>query len=179
MENQNMQRIQRVSKKFRVLFAVLSLCIPILVLLYWLLFNHLPAGFIMQLPVAVKSSLPMGTLVMAFFVSLIPTSVAIYGLINLNRLFRLYEQAIVFSEQNVLYFRRIGYTLIYWVVANQLFTVLISLTLTFNNPPGERMLVAQLAISDIGSLIIGGVVVLVSWVMNEATKMEHEQAYTV
>ena len=179
MENQNMQRIQRVSERFQRLFTVLTAAIPLLTLLYWVFFNYLPLGLITQLPVPIQSSLVLEVRLLAFLISLIPVSVAIYGLVNLKRLFRLYEQAIVFSQQNVLYFRRIGYTLMYWVLANQIFVALISVVLTINNPPGERMLVAQLGISDIGSLIIGGVVVLVSWVMNEASKMEREQAYTV
>jgi len=69
--------------------------------------------------------------------------------------------------------------LISWVVANLLFVVLISIVLTFNNAPGDRMMVAQFGISDIGTLIIGAVVVLLSWVMSEASKLEDEQAHTV
>jgi len=179
MDNENIIRIQRVSRKFRLLFTFLMYCIPIVTLLYWLLFNYLPIGLTTELPVVVNQALPLQTLILAFIVSLIPASVAIYGAINLKELFKLYEKAIVFSEQNVKCFRRLGYTLIFWVVANLIFVMLISTVLTFNNLPGERMMVAQFRISDFGTLIIGAVVVLVSWVMNEASKLEDEQAYTV
>jgi len=64
-------------------------------------------------------------------------------------------------------------------VANLIFVTLISIVLTFNNVPGERLVVAQLGISDVGTLIIGAVIVLVSWVMKEASKLEDEHAYTV
>jgi Protein of unknown function (DUF2975) len=178
-ENENLNRIQRVSGTFRLLFTVLIFCIPVATLMYWLLFNYLPVGLTAELPVVVNQALPLKTLLLAFLVSLIPASVAIYGIINLKELFILYEKAIVFSERNVKCFRRLGYTLIYWVVANLIFVMLISIVLTFNNSPGDRMMVAQFGISDIGTLIIGAVVVLVSWVMNEASKLEDEQAHTV
>ncbi len=178
-DSENINRIQRVSGTFRLLFTVLIFCIPIITLLYWLFFNVLPVGFTTDLPVVVNQTLPLKTLVLAFLISLIPAFVAIYGMINLQKLFTLYEKAIVFSGQNVKCFRHLGYALIYWVLANLVFTILISIVLTVNNSPGERMIVAQFGISDIGTLIIGAVIILVSWVMDEAAKLEDEQAHTV
>jgi hypothetical protein len=63
------------------------------------------------------------------------------------------------------------------VGANFIFSLLISIVLTFNNSPDKRMIVVQFGVSDIGSLIIGAIIVLVSWVMSEASKLEDEQAY--
>lgn len=178
-ENENIARIQRVSGKFQLLFTFLLFCIPIITLMYWLFFNELPIGFVDELPVDVNKALPLETRVLAFLVSLIPTSVAIYGIINLKKLFKFYEKAIVFSEQNAKCFCRLGYTLIYWVGANFIFSLLISIVLTFNNSSDKRIIVVQFGVSDIGSLIIGAIIVLVSWVMSEASKLEDEQAYTV
>jgi len=178
-ENENINRIQRVSGTFRLLFTVLIFFIPVANLLYWLFFNYLPVGFTTELPVVVSQALPFKTLLLAFLVSLIPVSVAVYGAINLKELFKLYERAIVFSEQNVNYFSRLGITMISWVFANLIFVVLISVVLTFNNLPGERVMVAQFGVSDVGTLIIGAVILLVSWVMKEASKLENEQAHTV
>lgn len=179
IENENINRIQRVSGTFRLLFTVLIFFIPIVTLMYWMLFNYLPDGLTTELPVKVSQALPLKTLLLAFLVSLIPISVAIYGAINLKELFKLYERAIIFSERNVNCFRRLGYTLISWVFANLIFVVLISIVLTFSNLPGERVMVAQFGVSDVGTLIIGAVVLLVSWVMKEASKLENEQAHTV
>jgi len=178
-DSENINRIQRVSRTFRRLLTVLIFCVPVITLMYWLFFNFLPFGFTAELPVAINQTLPLKTLLLAFLASLIPVSVAIYGMVNLQKLFKLYEKAIVFSEQNVKCFRHLGYALIYWVFANLIFTLLISIVLTFNNAPGERMMVAQFGVSEIGTLIIGAVIILVSWVMNEAEKLEDEQAHTV
>lgn len=178
-ENENIDRIQRVSARFQLLFTGLIFFIPIATLMFWLSFNHLPAGFTSELPVTVDRVLPIKTLLLAFLVSLIPACVAIFGIIKLKTLFKLYEKAVVFSEHNVRCFRHLGYILIAWVVANLIFVMLISVVLTFNNLLGERLMVAQFGASDIGTLVIGSVIVLVSWVMKEATKLENERAFTV
>jgi hypothetical protein len=155
------------------------MCTPILTLLYWLVFNYLPNSLTTELPVAVNNAFSLSTRSLAFLVSLIPMSVAIYGLITLKELFKLYEDTIYFSVKNVKCFAHLGYTLIAWVFTNMIFVTLISLVISFNNPPGERMVVVGFEISDMATLIIGTLIVLVSWVMNEASKLEDEQTYTV
>jgi hypothetical protein len=107
-ESENIKRIQRVSGTFQLKFTVLLVSIPVATLMYWSFFNYLPAGFSDELPVVVNRELSLKTLVLAFLVSLIPVFVAIYEIINLNTLFKLYENAIVFSDQNTKCFRRLG-----------------------------------------------------------------------
>ena len=179
MENNNLIRIQRVSSKFLRLFTVLIVSIPIFTVLFWLFFNYLPIGLTMGLPVIGSNALSLTGISLAILVSVIPVSVAVYGLNILKELFELYENAIVFSSRNVKCFRRLGYTLILWVFSNMVFVTLISVVLTYNNPIGERLIVAQFGTSDLATIIMGAIVVLVSWVMLEASKLETEQAYTV
>jgi Protein of unknown function (DUF2975) len=179
MENENMHRIQRLSGIFRLLFTALIICIPVLSLLYWLFFNDLPKGFTNELPVVASQTLPLSSIALAILVSLIPMSVVIYGLLTLKELFKLYERGIVFSTKNVSCFRRLGYTLIAWVLANMIFVTLISVVISFNNPPGERTMVIGFGSSDLATLIIGAVVILISWVMHEASRLEDEQAFTI
>lgn len=168
-----------VSAQFKRFFWILLYAAPVLTFCYWGLFNHLPAGFAQGLPVAIDDSLTLKTQILAFTASLIPLAVVMYGIKNLIALFSLYENAVVFTQENVIYFRRLGYSLIYWVLACFVFTILISLVLTFNDPVGERMLVVQFGFPDFSLLLIAGVVILISWVMQEAVKLEYEQALTV
>ncbi len=148
--------------------------------LYWASFNHLPDGFI-ELPVAVAANqtLSYSSLALAFCVSLIPVSVAMFGMVTLTKLFKLYENAIVFAAENVKYVRRLGYILIYWVIASAIFTTLISIVISFANPPGQRMMVAEFQISDLSTLLIGAIVILISWIMEEGRKLEEETAHTI
>ncbi len=179
MDNDNINHIQRTSRRYGLLFKILIVCIPVFDLLYWASLNHLPTGFISSLPVVPTRDLPVVSLSLAFLASLLPVSVAVYGLSTLRSLFKLYENGIMFSADNVRYFRRLGYVCIAWVVANAVFTTLVSAIITFGNPPGERAIVAQFGTSDMANLIISAIVLLISWVMDEGRKLEDEQARTI
>ena len=179
MENENLIRIQSVSGKFNALFSFLIICVPVSILLFWLFFNSLPMSFKGDLPVSTSNSLSFLTLSLAFLVCMIPGSVTVYALLTLKELFKLYEKAVVFSASNVNCFRRLGYTLIFWVIAKLISKSLLSIVLSFNNPPGERQLVIGFGSTDIATLVIGAIVLVISWVMNEACKLNAEQVYTV
>lgn len=180
MTAHNVERIQRVSHRFRLLFLVLIFCIPFFDALYWLFFNHLPHTLI-EIPVSqnAEMQLPFVTRLLAFLVSLLPVGIVTFGVYTLARLFALYEKAIIFSAANVRLFRTLGQTLLLWVVARLIYLPLLTLTISFNNPPGQRMIAAGFELADLTALITGAVVVLMSWVMEEGHELEDEQAHTV
>lgn len=179
MTDNTIQQVQRVSRAYVVFFDVLLAVIPIVVLVYWAFFNQLPEGFHAELPVQPGQVLSLTQKIFGGLVSLLPLSVVIYGLVTLKALFRLYAKGIMFSIENVKYFRRLGYALIAWVMANTLYTPLISLVVSSTSPHGERVLVAQFGITDLLTFLIGGIILVISWVMNEGRKLEDEQAFTV
>ena len=179
MIGQSITRLQRMSKNFRLLFTALIFVIPVADLLYWIYFNQLSDGFTSGLPAVPYQALSLLSLTLAFFASLIPLSVAVYGIATLRKLFGLYENGIVFSEENVALFRKLGYAMIAWVFANLIFVPLISIILTFENPAGQRMLTIGFDVSDLAALIIGAIIVLISRVMDEGRKLEDEQMHTV
>ncbi len=179
MEYESLSEIQQISGKFRLLFNLILFLIPISILLYWFNFENLPDGFKSDLPVSAKQTLSLTTIWLGILISFIPASVAIIGTLTLKELFKLYEGAIFFSAKNVRCFRKLGYVLISWVFTNMLFITLLSVLISLNNPPGERMIVVGFGAADIATLIMGAIVLVVSWIMNEASRLEEEQAYTV
>lgn len=178
MENQDLQRIQRVSHRFRLLFTTLVVILPIVTLVYWLGFNQFPQEFI-PLPVRAETELSLHARLLGFVFSMLPVGVVIAAMHILARLFSLYEKGIVFSTMTVKYFRQLGYVLMMWVLASLLYLPMLSHVVTSANPLGHRMIVAQLGLSDFTILAMGAIVLLISWVMDEARKLEEEQAHTV
>jgi DUF2975 family protein len=174
----NMTRIQRVSLRFRLLFTGLIFLIPTLDVLYWLSFNHLPDG-LFKLPIVANVELPLQIRLLAMLASLLPVSVATFGVFTLVKLFKLYEKAIIFTVENVKHFRTLGYVVIYWVFAKIIYITLISAIISLSNPLGQRVLIVQFELPDISALIIGFIAVLISWIMDEGRKLEDEQAHTV
>lgn len=178
MENQDLLRIQRVSRRFRLLFSALAVILPLLSLIYWLGFNYFPQEFV-PLPVRAEAELSLLARLVGFVISMLPIGVVITAMTILARLFRLYEKGIVFSTRTVKCFRQWGYVLMLWVLASLLYLPMLSGVVTSVNPPGHRLIAAQLGLSDFVILLIGAIIVLISWVMDEARKLEEEQAYTV
>lgn len=179
MTDNTIHHVQRVSRKYLILFNVLLVAMPVAVFLYWSFFNHLPDGFHTDLPVTPTQALSLSQLVLGGLVTFLPLAVALYGLLTLKALFQLYADAIMFSSENVKYFRRLGYVFIAWVMVNAIYTPLISLVITSANPVGERVLSVQFDIVDLFTLIIGGIILVIAWVMNEGRKIEDEQAHTI
>lgn len=178
--SEHISRLQRVSGTFLLIFNILIFSTPILVLMYWIFFNQLPIGLTDELlAVPINKPLSFAMLLCGFVVSLIPLSSALYGLFQLKKLFKLYAQGVVFSKHNANYISRFSYGLIAWVVAKLVFVTLISVVLTFANKAGERMIVLQVELSDIAMLICAAVIILISWVMKEATLINEEQRFTV
>ena len=178
MQNQDRERIKRVSKCFRWLFTMLAVAMPLVAFAYWMAFNHVPQEFI-PLPAEAMVELPVATRLYGFIVSMLPVGVAIAAMHVLSRLFRLYEQGIVFSTTTVKYYRHLGIIIMLWVLASFLYLPMLSHVLTYLNPPDHRVIVAQFGMSDLAALLMGGVIILISWVMDEARKLEEEQAQTI
>jgi len=174
----NISRIKKVSHKFRVIFSVLVILIPIADVLFWVMFNDLPRGDDIRLT-AMDSNFDLQTRILLFAAGLVSTGVAIYGVLTLARLFRLYEKGIVFSADNVRYYRNLGFCIIGWVITSFLAEPLSSLIISRNNPVGEHYITVGFDHFDLFSLVIGAIVVLISWVMDEGRKLEDQQVYTI
>ncbi|SFK77878.1 Protein of unknown function [Methylophaga sulfidovorans] len=72
-----------------------------------------------------------------------------------------------------------GLALLAWVIVGIISDTLLSLTLTIQNPVGERLLTIGFGSNEMTTLITGSVILVISWVMKEAVEMKHEQEYTV
>lgn len=116
------------------------------------------------------------TRLLGFACSLLPIAVIWYLLALLLQLFKHYRAQQLFSQSTVSLFRRLGFALYLWALACVVFNSLIIFVLTMNAPAGHHIF--QIAISgmDIQSIVIGSVIILVSWVMQEAKNIADENA---
>ncbi len=176
---ENRDRIRSASKKFRFMLLFVLIAIPVLNAGIWIFFNYLPEAFVREMiPVSVGKLSP-GTCLAGFLVSMIPSGVAMIGIYVLIRLFRLYENAQIFTPENVRCFRNLGRILMIWAAAGILYDPMISLALTLANPPGQRMITVSLGSPDITALLVGGIISLMAWVMEEGRILQDEQNFTI
>jgi hypothetical protein len=174
---QNTERITTASRKLRRLCTGLIFCLPVICALFWIFFNQFFSKVPMiPLPVRVTDDLPALTRFLAFLADLIPLAIMIAGLQRLRDLFRLYEKGLIFTEENVNCFRSLGRILIIWVACDVVRRTLLGLVLTMFNPPGRRILTIGLDSADFTGVFVGIVVLIISWVMDEARKIQEDQA---
>jgi len=110
-----------------------------------------------------------------FVVGMIPAAAMIWGLLALARLFHSYAVGNYFSPVTVASFRHLGFAALFGCLAQILYGAMVTPLVTFGNPPGERFVTISIGTVNIGLLLLGFALIVVSWVMEEARKIEEEQ----
>ncbi|MDE1464021.1 DUF2975 domain-containing protein [Spartinivicinus poritis] len=116
------------------------------------------------------------TKILGVAITVIPLSVILYGLYLLINLFKNYEKGQVFTLLNAIILRRIGLLSYIWVICEVIYSTLLVLVLTFQNPPGEKILQITLLPSSIIPLVFGSIIISISWVLVEAQKVAEDHA---
>jgi len=200
-----MDKIKKVSFLLRILFQIVAVILPVSLAIYWIEFplpinffqlgfswigatfhfgipapgNGVTFGFIpISISDAVSHVTPLAKLI-GFIFNLIPLMVGELTLYFLIKLFMLYENAEIFSIYSVLYIRRIAYVLLIGQLMNPLYDGLITLTMTWNNPPGQRIIAVAIDSTNVGLILMASVIIIISWIIAEACKLREEQKYTI
>lgn len=177
---ENIRRIHVISNLGRHICTAMIFLVPVFSALFWVYFNRLipymnTEMFKGLLPIVPDHDISAMARFIGFIVSLLHNVVIIYGLFKLRRLFSLYERGIIFSKKNVACFRDIGWSFIVFVAATTVSNALLSVVLTFANPPGQRMLTVGFSSRDLTTLCLGLAVLLISWAMDEGRRIAEEQ----
>lgn len=114
-----------------------------------------------------------------FWISLLPIAVFILMYYQLARLFKNYSYGNVFKKDNAKIFRNLGILLFCLAAVNFLCTFLMSLALSFQAPPGHRFCLFVFNNYELIPIIAGLVVLGISYVMEEAHKLDEEINYTI
>ena len=122
----------------------------------------------------VTGDLPAATRMAGFLVSMIPAGVLIYGLDRLRHMFRLYGMGSIFTANAARCLRQFSATVMLQAVLSPLATAAHSIVVTLDNPPGERMLTLSLGNQEFTALLLGGLLLVIAWVMGEGAKLADE-----
>ena len=182
-----MLNIQKQSRRVRLFLQFLCAVVPSGVIYFWLTaqtpFDFLSNTGVVQLSFKIDSltQLPLSniTRLLATIASLLISGIVLYALSILIRLFRNYENGEIFSSENAVCYQKIGYCLFYWVVGGIIYGGVISVILSFNNPPGERILRLSFVGMDFLTIVLGFLVLIIAWVMKEGHKIADENSHTI
>lgn len=191
-----MTKIQRLSSYLLTAFHLFIAIIPMFLILRWVLIalqatdisNSLgcfaslsstietPEGHVKLTAVPwTTASMLLGFC--ADVLSLLPFYVSLF---ILRKLFSQYRDGQIFTQNNATLYRSLG--ILYFIDAlliTSLSHSLMVLAVTFTNPEGHRYLTVSFGTPNLSSLFYGAVVIVVSKVMFEASKLHDEQKFTV
>lgn len=178
-----MDKIISISSKFRTLFKIAFILIPVLNCLIWIFYDKLPPEvtvtllphFLNLTHININST----TKTLACLACMLQVAVILYALKQLMNLFKNYEQGQIFSFSNVTCYKKLGYAVFAWVITDKIVEALISFILTYQNTMGHRQIAVRLGSADLIALAIGGLIILIAWIMNEGHKLNEEQALTI
>jgi hypothetical protein len=93
---------------------------------------------------------------------------------QLWHLFGRYRQGDVFGPLALLHVRRLGWSMVALAVAQPVLRALMSVAISWGNPPGKRMLQLTVGSNDYALLLLALVLVALARVMNEAARVADE-----
>jgi hypothetical protein len=98
----------------------------------------------------------------------------------LIRVFQNYKEGLIFTPENARNYGKMAYMFFLdAIITGPISYTIMVLASTFSNPPGERILALALGTPNFQNLFIGFIVLAVSFVMEEASKLQDEIDKTI
>ncbi|MCP4330347.1 MAG: DUF2975 domain-containing protein [Alphaproteobacteria bacterium] len=177
IEPSQLHKIQRLSAVMRVLTVAALAVLPVLLAALWLfapeIFWNTPE---LQMVRRSDPDLPLGLRVAAAAVTLAAAGPLLFGLDQLRRLFTLYCTGKVFVAEGARRLRAFAWAVILMAVVQPVAGAALTVLLTLDNPPGQRMLSISFGSGEIQTLFVGLLFLVVATIMGEATRIADENA---
>lgn len=182
-----MNRIMRLSKILQTCFWIWFALMPLIEVLYWSMdglrflepiynFNPIPIANEAVKPLAEMS---FSTKMMGMAVSFIPVLIDMFAIYSLIRLFKLFSANEFFTSKTVFWIRRSSLFLLANQLIHPIYIAILSLVLTIQNPPGQRMISVGIGNEQFTLIIVALTILLVSWIMDEGRKINEDLQGTV
>jgi Protein of unknown function (DUF2975) len=178
----NLSKIKKFSKYLSLMLSFLLAAIPLYYVSYWAFINYLPETLInvnIHPTPLIPHSLPIKLQIIGFIISLLPLSALIYGIANIRKLFSFYKEGVIFSFEHVNLFKNTAKALVLWGISSIIYESAKSVIFSAGNPPGSRVLKVGLSSAEITTLVVGGIVFMIAWVMDEGRILNEEKELTV
>lgn len=187
-----MRKILKTSAAFSLFFKTLIFLYPLCVFGFWfkaisgdaLILSHQPnsigiAFYPGPANVSELTNIPTYLHLYDSFIDIIPTAIVMLTFYYLHKLFQLYAMGVIFSKLNIIYLQKIGKTLLMQTIAGVFAQPFIGYVLKLATNTSGPLFSISFSKDDFLNLIIGCIVILISWVMYEARQLEDELALTV
>ena len=104
-------------------------------------------------------------------------SILIY--LSLFKLFGLYQRGAIFTAENIKCIKKIGTVLLAWFALKLCYPIVVTLVIRFSGASDTLSLYIGLGTTELKYLLIGLIIYVIAWVMNEATSLHQEQELVI
>jgi cytochrome b561 len=111
---------------------------------------------------------------MTMAVMMIPALVMTYGLYRLRLMFGAFADNAIFQPDTISHLRVFGIALLAQTLIKPMTGAATSVLATFHRPAGERMLSIGLGNAEASTLFLGGLIIVIAWVLGEAARIDAE-----
>lgn len=185
-----MNKIERVSRFFRGLFQIAFIWSLLSELTCWMIFPKTKTfswqGFsytVMAVPEAyaqkIMHTVTLSEKLLIFSIGLVPFLLKLGLIYFIIKLFKLYEKGEIFTLQNVKYIRKAGYALLLNELISPIYQFMVGIILTIKNPAGYRYASVTFTQYNVGMVLTALMIILISWIMVEACKLNEDQQLTI
>lgn len=189
-----MNRIQKIASPLRVCFNVLFIIIFLSPMCMWSFINHpfikklvdlgafmkhvvhMPEGAVQitHVPWTLSARIAM---CMGHFIGLSPF---LYALYVLQKLFKSYEKGEIFTQENAKRYGYLGFICFFDALLIQPLTeVFTSFGISLTQESGHRYITVGFRNTNMEAVFFGIVLMIISWVMLETSKIHDEQKLTI
>ena len=116
------------------------------------------------------------TQAIAAAIAAVPIAIMVWGLWHVRALFAEFAAGRVFTPAAARHLQMFGASVLAQAPLGPLISAALTVALTLNQPPGQRMLAVAFSIHDYFALIVGGVLFAAATVMREAARIAEENA---
>jgi hypothetical protein len=191
-----MSIIRKISSYLLAVFNILIVMIPLFLTMQWIFISlkttdvsnvinffgmlektiQTPEGYVNLSTISWTPLLKL----LGFCADLMGTLPFLISLFLLKKLFVHYRDGEIFTKSNAILYRKLGVLyLIDALFIKSLSQMLMILAVTMTNPPGSRYLSISFGTPNLSSLFYGVLVIVISWVMLEASKLHDEHKFTI
>jgi len=169
-------RIARLSRRMALACRLLAYGLPLAICGLWLTIEHMqgqdyPARFLIDLTIWDRAG--------GLAIGLLAYSVTFWGLINLARLFQRFSRGETLDRRAAKHLQRFALAVLLFPLVRMVSSTLTIPWLSRDAPPGQGMLSISLSSDGIAFIVVGLLLVTLSWVLAQAADVAEDQKLIV
>lgn len=174
-----MSSIQKISRRLQLLFLVLYYLVPIMYVVYWSCITEDSIRYfsLTTMPLEVVVLNPT-TRVLAFLAMAMPMGFLMFIFHQMAKIFAQYGRGVVFCLSNAQTYKNVGLALFGLALVNLIADSLVSVVLSYQSL-GQRILSVGIGVGQVYPIIFGLALYIISYIMEEAHRIDQEQKYTI